>query len=64
MARGDYNRERRDLQGDREESRPSRPGPREMWRLILATYRTSLPYLLIFLAGLLLATWVITELVF
>lgn len=38
--------------------------PREILRLILASYRESLPYLLIFIAGLLLATWLLTELVF
>jgi hypothetical protein len=38
--------------------------PRDVWRLILASYRGTLPYLLIFIAGLLLATWILTELAF
>jgi|GEM_PF-5517296 len=37
---------------------------KEIWGLILATYRASFPYLLIFLALLLLATWFLTEIVF
>jgi hypothetical protein len=43
---------------------PKPLGNRDIWQLILATYRTSLPYLLIFLAGMLLATWFFTEVVF
>lgn len=37
---------------------------REIWSLILATYQTSFPYLLIFIAGMLFATWFFTEVVF
>jgi hypothetical protein len=37
---------------------------REILSLILATYRTSFPYLLIFMIGLLIATWLFTEVVF
>lgn len=37
---------------------------KDVLRLILAAYRVSLPYLLIVIAGLLVATWVLTELVF
>lgn len=37
---------------------------RDIWALIVATYRTSLPYLLIFVAGMLVATWLITEVLF
>ena len=37
---------------------------RDIWSLIVATYRTSLPYLLIFVALMLLATWFFTEVVF
>ncbi len=33
---------------------------REILALILATYRTSFPYLLIFVIGLLVATWLFT----
>ena len=37
---------------------------REIVSLILATYRSSFPYLLIFIVGLLIATWFFTEVVF
>lgn len=37
---------------------------REIVSLILATYRSSFPYLVIFLVGLLVATWLFTEVVF
>jgi hypothetical protein len=37
---------------------------REVLSLIFATYRTSFPYLLIFMIGLLIATWFFTEVVF
>lgn len=37
---------------------------RDIIALILATYRSSFPYLLVFIAGLLLATWFFTEIVF
>lgn len=36
----------------------------EIQNLILATYRMSFPYLLVFILGLLLATWVFTEIIF
>lgn len=60
---------RRGNGGRREPERQSDPrrhrfSPREILRLILASYRESLPYLLILIAGLLLATWLLTELVF
>lgn len=57
-------RRRRESPKERTEPRRDPLRPREVWRLIAATYRTSLPYLLVFLAGLLLATWLFTELVF
>lgn len=69
MAGGDNGDDR----GAREEPKPkgSPSGPRreplnpgEIWKLILGTYKVSLPYLLVFLAGLLLATWILTELFF
>ena len=37
---------------------------REVLSLILATYRTSFPYLLIFVIGLLVATGLFTEVIF
>jgi hypothetical protein len=45
-------------------TRRERLSARETFRLIMSTYRTSLPFLLIFIAGLVLATWLLTELVF
>ena len=41
---------------------PMTPG--EVWKLVMGTYRVSLPYLLVFVGGILLATWILTELVF
>jgi hypothetical protein len=64
MARGDDERDRRASEDESRKPRGNALGPREIWRLIAATYRTSFPYLLVFVAGLLLATWLITELVF
>lgn len=49
---------------DTTESGRPRLSAREVLRLIFRTYWESLPYLIIFLAGLLLATWIVTELVF
>jgi len=37
---------------------------RDTWRLVFATYRVSLPYLLIFVLGLLAATWLFTNVLF
>lgn len=39
-------------------------GRRDIWHLIWATYATTFPLLLVFLLGLGLATWIVTELVF
>lgn len=65
MAQGGKETDRRRDDGKTPgESRQHQFSAREIFRLILATYRASLPYLLIFVAGLLLATWLITELVF
>lgn len=38
--------------------------PFEIFRLILRTYAASLPYIVIFVAVMLVATWVFTTLVF
>ena len=45
---------------------PDRPqlGRRDIWRLIWATYATTFPLLLVFLLGMALATWIVTELIF
>jgi hypothetical protein len=64
MGRGDDERDRRASEDEPRKPRGKALSPREIWRLIAATYRTSFPYLLVFVAGLLLATWLITELVF
>lgn len=37
---------------------------RDTWRLIFATYRVSFPYLLIFVLGMLAATWLVTTVLF
>jgi hypothetical protein len=45
---------------------PERPhlSRRDVWRLILATYRATLPLFLVVLLGLILATWIVTTLLF
>lgn len=47
---------------ERSEDRPF--SRREIWALISAAYRTSLPYVLLFVAALILATWLFTEVLF
>jgi hypothetical protein len=39
-------------------------GRGEVLQLIFRTYAVSAPYILLFVAGMLVATWVVTELVF
>jgi hypothetical protein len=34
---------------------------RETWRLVWATYKASFPYLLVFIIGMLAATWLVTS---
>ncbi len=36
----------------------------EVFQLIVRTYAVSLPYILLFIAGMLVATWFVTEIVF
>lgn len=45
---------------------PDRPTlrRRDVWRLVWATYAATLPLLFVFLLGLALATWIVTELIF
>ena len=43
---------------------PPRLGRRDVWRLIWATYAATFPIFLVFLLGLALATWIVTELIF
>ena len=52
-------------------NKPTPPGQdpkpltnRDIWALIMATYRSSFPYVLIFVAGILFATWLFTEVLF
>lgn len=47
----------------RDEERPSFRR-RDVLRLIMATYRATLPYFLVFLLVMALATWLITEVLF
>jgi hypothetical protein len=51
-------------QDDRFESGRPKLTTRDTWRLILATYRVSFPYLLIFVLGMLIATWLVTTVLF
>ena len=37
---------------------------RDVWRLIFATYRATLPLFLVVLLALILATWIVTTLLF
>jgi hypothetical protein len=37
---------------------------RDTWRLIFATYRVSFPYLFVFVLGMLIATWLVTTVLF
>ncbi len=39
-------------------------GRRDTWRLVFATYRVSFPYLLVFVLGMLAATWLVTTVFF
>lgn len=52
-----------DQDGPPPEGRPEL-SRRDVWRLIFATYRASLPYFLITLASLILATWLLTRVLF
>gem|GEM_PF-3540398 len=56
------NEERRDSVNNGSRQSPFRK--RDIWRLIMRSYITSLPYLLIFILGLLLTAWVLTQLIF
>jgi hypothetical protein len=49
--------------GSPNEERP-RLSRRDVWRLIFATYRATLPLFLVVLLALILATWIVTTLLF
>ena len=44
--------------------RPPRLSRKEVARLVLATYASSLPYVLLFVIVMLVATWVVTTFLF
>ena len=46
------------------QNQPSKLERRDVWALILATYQVTLPYLVVFIALMLLALWLITEVIF
>lgn len=62
MARG---RGERKKEGEKE-ARSTRPklSPFDIFKLIMRTYGATLPYIVIFVAVMLVATWVVTTLVF
>jgi hypothetical protein len=37
---------------------------RDAWHLVWSTYRASFPYLLLFIVGMLVATWLVTTVLF
>jgi hypothetical protein len=49
--------------GPSNDERP-RLSRRDVWRLIFATYRATLPLFLVVLLALILATWIVTTLLF
>jgi hypothetical protein len=56
----------RERDGDDDTFESGRPKltNRDTWRLIFATYRESFPYLLVFILGMLAATWLVTVVLF
>ena len=60
-GRHEHDRERDDDQFDG--GRPKLTNS-DTWRLIFATYRESFPYLLVFILGMLAATWLVTVVLF
>ena len=51
-------------QDDRFEGGRPKLTARDTWRLVFATYRVSFPYLLVFVLGMLIATWLVTTVLF
>lgn len=49
---------------DKEHTRPLELTRKEVWALVLATFRTTMPLVIGFCAVLLLLTWILTELLF
>lgn len=60
---GGDSRDARSGNGDHTRPRPRLSG-REVLNLIFRTYAVSLPYVLIFIAVMLIATWLVTEVLF
>ena len=58
--------ERQEHDGDDDQFERGRPKLTnfDTWRLIFATYRESFPYLLVFILGMLVATWLVTVVLF
>jgi hypothetical protein len=52
--------------GDRVERDGDRPKltRRDTWHLVFSTYKASFPYILIFVVGMLVATWFVTTVLF
>lgn len=44
--------------------RPNRLTRRDVWVLIWRTYKTSFPYVMLFVLVLIVVTWLITEVIF
>ena len=57
-------REERNHHDDQFERGRPKLTKRDTWRLIFATYGVSFPYLLIFVLGMLAATWLVTTVIF
>ncbi len=51
-------------ESDRKSGSARRVPPRELLRLILASYAASLPYIVLFVVVMLVATWLLTAVVF
>ena len=49
---------------DAAEGTPPPLSTRDTWRLVWATYRATFPYLLVTILGLILATWLVTTVLF
>ena len=61
-ARHEHDRERND--DDQFDGGRPKLTKGDTWRLIFATYRESFPYLLVFILGMLAATWLVTVVLF
>jgi hypothetical protein len=62
-ARHEHGRDR-DADDDQVEGGRPKLTAWDTWRLVFATYRESFPYLLVFILGMLAATWLVTVVLF